>query len=105
MDLDFTDEQRAFAEAVTDFCKREAGTRQRRDELTGGGRHAHNQALYQKLADLGWLEVALGERMVDTCLFLEHTAYGMAPIGGFATSSIVAGAIQRFGSQAQKAAV
>jgi len=105
MDLDFTDEQRAFTEAVTDFCKRETGTRQQRDELTDGGRHAHNQALYQKLADLGWLEVALGEQMVETCLFLEHTAYGMAPIGGFATSSIVAGAIQRFGSQAQKTAV
>ena len=105
MDLDFTDEQRAFTEAVTDFCKRETGTRQQRDELTEGGRHAHNQALYQKLADLGWLEVALGEQMVETCLFLEHTAYGMAPIGGFATSSIVAGAIQRFGTAAQKAAV
>jgi isovaleryl-CoA dehydrogenase len=103
MDLDLTDEQRAFAEAVIDFCKRETGTRQRRDELTDGGRHSHNQALYQKLADLGWLQVAAGEgTMVDTCLLLEHTAYGMAPIGGFATSAIVAGAIERFGTQAQK---
>ncbi|MFF5288718.1 acyl-CoA dehydrogenase family protein [Paractinoplanes globisporus] len=105
MDLDLTDEQRAFAEAVADFCKRESGTRLRRDELTDGGRHAHHQGLYQKLADLGWLEVALGECMVDTCLFLEHTGYGMAPIGGFATSAIVAGAIQRFGSEMQRATV
>ncbi|MFI5896509.1 acyl-CoA dehydrogenase family protein [Actinoplanes sp. NPDC051513] len=106
MDLDLTDEQRAFAEAVTDFCKRETGTRQQRDELTDGGRHAHNQGLYQKLADLGWLEVGAGAgTMVDTCLFLEHTAYGMAPVGGFATSAIVAGAIARFGTQAQKEAV
>src|SRR6185436_5437782 len=103
MDLDLTDEQRAFAEAITDFCKRETGTRQQRDELTDGGRHAHNQELYQKLADLGWLEVGAGAgSMVDTCLFLEHSAYGMAPIGGFTTSAIVAGAIERFGTQAQK---
>jgi isovaleryl-CoA dehydrogenase len=43
--------------------------------------------------------------MVDTCLFLEHTAYGMLPIGGFTTSIIVAGAVERFGSDAQKKAV
>jgi alkylation response protein AidB-like acyl-CoA dehydrogenase len=39
---------------------------------------------------------------VDTCLFLEHTGYGMAPIGGFATSAIVGGAVRRFGSAEQR---
>ncbi|GIE95420.1 acyl-CoA dehydrogenase family protein [Paractinoplanes rishiriensis] len=112
MDLDFTDEQRAFTEALTDFAKREAGTRQLRDTLTGGGQHSHHQGLYQKMADLGWLGVSIpedrggaGGGMVDTCLFLEHTAYGMLPIGGFATSAIVAGAVQRFGSAAQQETV
>lgn len=105
MDHDFSEEQRAFAEAVTDFCKRETGTRQQRDALTDHGRHAHHQGLYDKLAGLGWLEVGTGDSMVDMCLFLEHTAYGMAPVGGFATSAIVAGAVRRFGTEAQRAEI
>jgi alkylation response protein AidB-like acyl-CoA dehydrogenase len=104
MDLDLTDEQRAFAAAVDDFCKRETGTRAQRDALTENGLHKHHQGLYQKMADLGWLEV-IESSAVDMCLFLEHTAYGQAPIGGFATSSIVAGAISRFGSPEQQKAV
>jgi len=104
MNLDLSDERRAFVEALTDFCKRESGTRTQRDVLTGNGAHLHNQRLYQKMADLGWLEV-VQSGMVDMCLFLEHTAYGMAPIGGFATSAIVAGAVRRFGSPQQQRTV
>ncbi|MFC7529659.1 acyl-CoA dehydrogenase family protein [Actinoplanes sp. GCM10030250] len=109
MNLDLTDEQRAFADAIDDFCKREAGSREQRDALTGAGRHAHHQATYQKLADLGWLGAAVPEQyggsgggMVDTCLFLERIGYGMLPVGGFATSAIVAAAVQRSGSEQQK---
>jgi alkylation response protein AidB-like acyl-CoA dehydrogenase len=40
--------------------------------------------------------------MVDACLFLEETARGMAPIGGFGTTLIVAGAYERFGTPEQK---
>ena len=36
-----TEEQAAFAAAVRDFAKRECGTREQRDALTGGGREAH----------------------------------------------------------------
>jgi len=112
MTIDLTEEQRAFASALADFCKRETGTRQQRDELTDGGRHAHHQGLYQKMADLGWLGVTIPEQyggagggMVDTCLLLEHIGYGMVPVGGFATSAIVAGAVERFGTAAQQKAV
>ena len=64
---------------------RECGTREQRDALTGGGRHPHNQELYKKMADLGWLGVAIPEEyggsgggLVDLCLFLEETARGQA---------------------------
>jgi alkylation response protein AidB-like acyl-CoA dehydrogenase len=110
--IDLTDEQRAFVEAIEDFCRRECGTRQQRDELTNGGRDAHSPALYGKMADLGWLGVSVPEEydgagggMVDTCLFLEATARAMAPIGGFGTTIIVAGAYERFGSPEQKKTV
>ncbi len=106
---DLTDEQRDFAAAVRDFCARECGTREQRDALTGGGRHPHNQELYERVAQLGWLGVAIPEEhggsgggMVDLCLFLEESARGMLPIGGFGVSMITAGAIERFGTPEQK---
>ncbi|WP_033342548.1 acyl-CoA dehydrogenase family protein [Catenuloplanes japonicus] len=98
--VELTDEQKAFAEALREFSRREAGTRARRDELTEHGRHAHHQGLYEKMAGLGWLGAG---GMTDACVFLEETAYGMLPIGGYTTSLIVAGAVERFGTDAQKA--
>jgi isovaleryl-CoA dehydrogenase len=104
-----TAERQAFADAVQSFCRRECGTRERRLELTDGGKHAHSQEVYQKMADLGWLGVNLPSEYggsdggaVDLTLFLEHTAYGLAPIGGFATSIIVAAAYEKFGTEEQK---
>ena len=109
MTLTLTPEQTDFVAAVRDFCRRECGTREQRDALTGRGRHPHNPELYAKMAELGWLGVAIPEEyggagggMVDLCLFLEATTYGMAPVGGFGVSSIVAGAFERFGTEEQK---
>ncbi|GAA3392865.1 acyl-CoA dehydrogenase family protein [Cryptosporangium minutisporangium] len=111
MTPDLTDEQRAFAAAVADFCRREAGTREQRDALVADGER-HSVELYRKLADLGYLGAGLPEAYggagggaVDLCLFLEETSKALAPIGGFATSIIVAGAYERFGSEEQKKAI
>jgi isovaleryl-CoA dehydrogenase len=104
-----TDERRAFVDAIRDFCARECGTREQRMKLTNGGTEAHNQALYEKMAGLGWVGVAIpteyggqGAGMVDACLFMEETTRGLAPIGGFGVSLIVAGAYERFGTEEQK---
>jgi alkylation response protein AidB-like acyl-CoA dehydrogenase len=43
--------------------------------------------------------------MLDACLFMEETSRGLAPIGGYATTLIVAGATQKFGTEEQKAEV
>ncbi|MYS70216.1 acyl-CoA dehydrogenase, partial [Streptomyces sp. SID5926] len=76
-----TEEQSAFVAAVADFAKRECGTRQQRDALTGDGRGAHHPGLYGRLAELGWLGVCLPEEyggagggLADACLFLEETS-------------------------------
>ncbi len=107
--MEWTDEQRSFRAAVRDFCRREAGTRAQRHALTDDGRETHSPELYRKMADLGWLGLALPEEfggggagMVDLCLFLETTSSALAPIGGFTTSIIVAAAYERFGSPEQK---
>src|SRR3954469_527425 len=107
--LELTDERRDFVDSIRAFCRRECGTREQRDQLTERGDHAHNQDLYAKMADLGWLGVAIGEEhggtgggAVDMCLLLDELAHGRAPVGGIGTTFIVAGAYQRFGTDEQK---
>jgi isovaleryl-CoA dehydrogenase len=107
--MELTDERRAFVESIRDFCTRECGTREQRDRLTGAGEHAHNQDLFERMAHLGWLGVAIAEEYggtgggaVDMCLLLDELAYGLAPVGGIGTTFIVAGAYQRFGTEEQK---
>src|SRR5246127_460463 len=104
-----TDEQRAFVEAIRDLAKRECGTREQRDALTHRGAEPHNQELYEKIAGLGWLGVAIPEQYggsgggaVDLCLLCEEFARGMIPMGFYSVSMIVAGAYERFGTDEQK---
>ncbi|MGC9538896.1 acyl-CoA dehydrogenase family protein [Streptomyces sp. UG1] len=102
-------EQRGFTAALTDFCRREFGTREQWDKLTAGGSHQHSPELYRKMAELGWPGIAVpeeygggGQGMAELALFLETTAYWQAPIGGFSTSAIAAASYQKFGSEEQK---
>jgi isovaleryl-CoA dehydrogenase len=109
VDFALTDEQQDFVAAIRDFCDRECGTPDQRERLTDGFREHHNFEIYKQMADLGWLGVTIPEEyggsggsMLEACLFMEETSRGMAPIGGYATTLIVAGATQRFGTEAQK---
>jgi isovaleryl-CoA dehydrogenase len=101
--MTLTDEQRAFLESIRDFCRRETATREQR------GSEPHNPEIYARIAELGWLGVAIGEEhggtgggLVDMCLLLDETSYGLAPIAGIGTTMIVAGAYERFGSPEQQ---
>jgi isovaleryl-CoA dehydrogenase len=109
MDFSLTHEQEDFVAAIRDFCARECGTPEQRERLTNGYTEAHSAEIYSKLADLGWLGVTIDEDyggsgggMLDACLFMEETSRGLAPINGYATTLIVAGAVQRFGSDEQR---
>jgi isovaleryl-CoA dehydrogenase len=109
VDFKLSDEQRAFVEAIRDFCRRECGTPEKREQLTDDYTKHHNQGIYEQMAGLGWLGLTIPEQyggsggtMLDACLFMEETSRGLAPIGGYATTLIVAGATNRFGSDPQK---
>jgi alkylation response protein AidB-like acyl-CoA dehydrogenase len=109
VDFDLTDEQRHFVSAIRDFCDRECGTQEKREQLTNNYSEHHNFDIYKKMAGLGWLGVTIPEEyggsggsMLDACLFMEETSRGMAPVGGYATTLIVAGATKRFGTEEQK---
>jgi isovaleryl-CoA dehydrogenase len=106
---DLTDEQHAFVESIRDFAKRECGTREQRDALTENGHEPHNRDLYERIAELGWLGVAIPEAYggagggaVDMCLLCEEFARGLIPMGFFSVSMITAGAYERFGTEEQK---
>ena len=109
MDFSLTDEQQDFVAAIRGFCERECGSQEQREKLTEGHELHHNFDLYKQMAELGWLGVTIPEEyggsggsMLDACLFMEETSRGLAPIGGYATTLIVAGATQRFGTEEQK---
>lgn len=105
-----TEDQQVIADAIADFCAGEAGTKEQRDTLSQGGTLLHNQEAYAKLAELGYVGACLPEEyggaggsIVDLCVFLEETAYGRVPVSASAVTMIVAGAVERFGTEEQKA--
>jgi alkylation response protein AidB-like acyl-CoA dehydrogenase len=109
VDFSLTDEQQDFVDAIRSFCERECGTAEQRKALTDGYREHHNFDIYRRMAELGWLGITIPEEyggsagsMLDACLFMEETSRGLAPIGGYATTLIVAGATRRFGTDEQK---
>ncbi|MDQ8043835.1 MAG: acyl-CoA dehydrogenase family protein [Patulibacter sp.] len=104
-----TEDQQALADAVADFCAGEAGTREQRQRLTNDRTTLHSDALYRQFAGLGYAGAPLPEAYggsgggaVDLCLILEESTYGRIPIEGMSVTMIVAGAYERFGTEAQK---
>jgi alkylation response protein AidB-like acyl-CoA dehydrogenase len=107
--LTLTDEQRAFVDSIRDFARRECGSREQREKLTDGGHEPHNQALYERMAELGWIGVTIPEAYggsgggaTELCLLLEEIGRGQIPVGFIGVSMIVAGAVRRFGTEEQK---
>jgi alkylation response protein AidB-like acyl-CoA dehydrogenase len=106
--LDLTDEQQDFVRSVRDFCAKEFPS-ERLSELTNGYEDMHSDDVARQMAGLGWYGLTIDERyggsggsFLDAALFLEETAYGRAPIGGYAVTLIVVGALNRFGTEEQK---
>lgn len=107
--LGLTDEQRHFVESVRDFCAREFGTSEKLSQLTDGFTDPHNEEIARKMAELGWFGLCIPEEyggsggsFFDAVLFLEEFTRGQAPIGAYAVTLIVVGAINRFGTEEQK---
>src|SRR3954469_23602451 len=107
-DLSLTDEQQDFVRSIRDFAERElAGDRLA--ELTNDFTDMHSHELARKMAELGWYGLTIDEQyggsggtFLDAALFLEETARGRAPLGGYDGTLIVVGALNRFGTEEQK---
>jgi alkylation response protein AidB-like acyl-CoA dehydrogenase len=104
---DRTDERRAFVDALRTFAAGECGSAEQLAELTRGGEESHSPELYGKLAELGYLGVAIAEEhgggggtIVDACLLMEEAFYAKLPVFGIATTLTVAEAIERHAAPA-----
>ncbi len=107
-DLGLTDEQQDFLRSVRDFCSREFPP-DRLAEITQGFEDLHSDDVARQMAELGWYGLTIDESyggsggsFMDAALFLEETAHGRAPIGGYGVTLIVVGALNRFGTEEQK---
>jgi alkylation response protein AidB-like acyl-CoA dehydrogenase len=106
--LELGDELEAFREAIQDFATRERGS----GHAPGGEVNEHDDETYRRLAELGWIGASLpedygggGGGAVEACVFFEEAAWGQLPVGGGSVSLIVAKAIEKFGTEEQKASV
>jgi len=107
-DSALADEQQDFVRAVRDFCSNEFGGG-RLAAVTNGYEDLHSDDVARRMAELGWLGLTIDEdyggsggSFFDASLFLEEIARGQAPIGAYAVTLIVVGALNRFGTEEQK---
>jgi alkylation response protein AidB-like acyl-CoA dehydrogenase len=105
----FTTEQRDLQNAIRDFCRAECGTREQRENLTDPGDADHSTELYHRLAELGWLGIAIPEEYggsggthLDQAILFEELYRGLAPVKAIGASTTVAGCYQRFGTDQQR---
>ncbi|HEX2233727.1 MAG TPA: acyl-CoA dehydrogenase family protein [Thermoleophilaceae bacterium] len=97
--MKLTHEQESFVDAIRDFAAKE--------RFDDGDPHQDEVA--EKMAELGWYGLTIDEEyggsggsFLDAALFLEETARGQIPIGAYGVTLIVTGALNRFGTEAQK---
>jgi alkylation response protein AidB-like acyl-CoA dehydrogenase len=107
--MTLTVEQQDFQQAVRDFCARECATREQREALLDPDEEDQSRVLYQKLAQLGWLGVAIPEEYggsdgtyVEQTILFEELWRGLAPVKALGPTTTVAGCYKRFGSEQQK---
>jgi alkylation response protein AidB-like acyl-CoA dehydrogenase len=104
-----TTEQYDFQRAVRLFCARECATNEQREALLDPDEEDQSTVLYKKLAELGWLGVAIPEQYggsggtyVEQTILFEELWRGLAPVKALGATTTVAGCYKRFGSEEQK---
>lgn len=106
--FELTDEQVQLRQAVRDFVRRECTPEVIHRALEEG---RHSGELWRRMAELGWLGVAIDERyggsggtILDMAIIMEEIARGEPALGPyFATVCFGGKSVSFFGSEAQKA--
>jgi alkylation response protein AidB-like acyl-CoA dehydrogenase len=106
--MDFTPEQDLLRESVRRTCERHSGTdvvRKLENDPVG-----YSPALWSALGELGLLGLTIGEEhggsgmtMLDAVVVYEELGRALVPSPHFVSCVLAAGAIERLGSEAQRA--
>jgi acyl-CoA dehydrogenase len=107
VDFDLTLEQQQLRHAVREFVRKECTPEVIRRAMAEGH---HSKVLWRRMAELGWLGVAIDERyggsggdIIDMALLVEGLAPGDPAVGPFFTTVCFGGkSVGYFGSEAQK---
>jgi len=107
MHFDLTPERQALRHAAREFMRRECPPDVIRQALASG---RHSDALWRRMAELGWLGVAIDERyggsggdILDMAILMEELARGEPAIGPYFNTVCFGGkSIGFFGNDAQK---
>ncbi|MEK7702231.1 MAG: acyl-CoA dehydrogenase family protein [candidate division NC10 bacterium] len=90
MHFDLTPEQQALRHAARDFMRRECPPEVIRQALAEG---RHSATLWRRMAELGWLGVAIDERyggsggdILDMAILMEELSRGEPAIGPYFTT-------------------
>lgn len=107
--MSLTTEQLDFQSAIRDFCSRESATREQRAAVLDPDEEDQSAILYKRLADLGWLGIAIPEEYggsggtyVEQAILFEELWRGLVPVKALGPTTTVAGCYKRFGSEQQK---
>ncbi len=107
MHFDLTPEQQALRHAAREFMRRECPPEVIRQALAEG---RHSDTLWRRMAELGWLGVAIDERyggsggdILDMAILMEELSRGEPAIGPYFNTVCFGGkSIGFFGNDAQK---
>lgn len=109
IDFTLTDEQQAYREALRESFRREVGSPEALEQATAGFTTHHNDALSRTFGAAGLLAPSVAEQyggggagVVEEMILLEEMMRNQVPIGAYPVSLIVAGATQKFATDAQK---
>ena len=109
MNFDFSDELNQLREQARRFLSDQSSTRAVRRILEGGD--THDRALWQGIADLGWLGAAVPEAYggvglshLELCLAAEELGRALAPVPVASSIYLAAEFLLQAGSEAQKKA-
>ena len=88
---------------------RPSGTSRPARSSTCPSEDGHSDEVAARMGELGWYGLQIPEEyggsggsFLDATLFLEETARGQIPVGGYGVTLIVVGALSRFGTDEQK---
>jgi len=109
MDVSFTPEQELLRSAVRDVLDEQCPTSLVREVAEAGSQAVGGQRLWTRIAELGWMGLALDEAhggsglgMIDVAIVAEEMGRALLPVPWFTTVALFAEAIRAAGSREQR---